>query len=103
MAATEATPSEDGTASVQPSPREPSFSPAQLEEAQQSVTQLKSDLEAKIAVIERLEGELVEKVNSFENLKKKLKDQDDMREEIETLRQDLLDFGLEHTEAKDKV
>jgi predicted nucleic acid-binding Zn-ribbon protein len=32
-----------------------------------------------------------------------MKDQDDLQEEIDTLRQDLLDFGSEHTEAKDKV
>lgn len=53
------------------------------------VSQLRVVLDEKEAVIERLHG--------------KLKDQDELREEIETLRDDLVSLGQEHVEAKDRV
>lgn len=53
------------------------------------VGQLRVILDEKECVIERLHG--------------KLKDQDELREEIETLRDDLVNLGQEHVEAKDRV
>lgn len=99
----EKTPSEAGDANGLLSPSAAEFSPSQMEDAQKTVAQLQSDLEAKVAAIERLENEVVEKGNSIETLKQRLKDEEAMAEEIETLRLDLLHFGAEHTEAKDKV
>lgn len=53
------------------------------------VGQLRVVLDEKESVIERLHG--------------KLKDQDELREEIESLRDDLVNLGQEHVEAKDRV
>lgn len=44
-----------------------------------------------------------EKDAAIERLHSKLKDQDELREEIEGLRDDLINVGQEHVEAKDKV
>src|SRR5205823_1540832 len=101
--AVEATPSEAGNISGLLSPRDAEFSPSQLEEAQKTLSQLRTDLDAKVAVIERLEGELAEKETSMESIRKKLKDQDDLKEEIESLRDDLINIGQEHVTAKDKI
>ena len=56
---------------------------------QDELRQLRALLEEKDAAIDRIGG--------------KLKDQDGLREEIETLRDDLVNVGQEHVEAKDKV
>jgi chromosome segregation ATPase len=99
----EATPSEAGESNGLLSPRDAEFSPSQSDDAQKTISQLKSDLEAKVAAIQSLESEVAHKAASIDTLRGKLKDEEAMQEEIETLRQDLLDFGVEHTEAKDKV
>lgn len=44
-----------------------------------------------------------EKDAAIERLHSKLKDQDQLREEIEVLRDDLINVGQEHVESKDKV
>lgn len=46
---------------------------------------------------------LDEKESAIERLHGKLKDQDELREEIESLRDDLVNLGHEHVEAKDRV
>ena len=46
---------------------------------------------------------LDEKDASIERMHGKLKDQDGLREEIDTLRDDLVNVGQEHVEAKDKI
>lgn len=46
---------------------------------------------------------LDEKESAIERLHGKLKDQDELREEIESLRDDLVNLGQEHVEAKDRV
>lgn len=56
---------------------------------QEELRQLRSLIEEKDAAIERIHG--------------KLKDQDGLREEIDTLRDDLVNVGQEHVEAKDQV
>ncbi|KAK4695401.1 hypothetical protein P7C71_g2343, partial [Lecanoromycetidae sp. Uapishka_2] len=56
---------------------------------QEELRQLRILLGEKDAAIDRISG--------------KLKDQDGLREEIETLRDDLVNVGQEHVEAKDKV
>lgn len=53
--------------------------------------------------INRLHVLLEEKEANIEKINDKLKQQDDLREEIETLRDDLIHVGQEHVEAKDKV
>lgn len=60
-----------------------------LSKLQDELRQLKNLLEEKDAAIERIHG--------------KLKDQDGLREEIDTLRDDLVNVGQEHVEAKDRV
>ena len=56
---------------------------------QDELRQLRALLDEKDAAIDRIGG--------------KLKDQDGLREEIETLRDDLVNVGQEHVEMKDKV
>lgn len=56
---------------------------------QEELRQLRDILEEKDAAIERLHG--------------KLNDQDGLREEIDTLRDDLINVGQEHVETKDKL
>lgn len=51
----------------------------------------------------QLRAVLNEKEGAIERLHGRLKDQDELREEIETLRDDLVNLGQEHVEAKDRV
>ena len=53
--------------------------------------------------IRRLRVLLQEKDAAIDRTSRKLKDQDGLREEIETLRDDLINVGQEHVEAKDNV
>lgn len=46
---------------------------------------------------------ITEKDTAFENMQRKLKDQDDLKEEIESLRDDLVNVGQEHVEWKDRA
>ena len=56
---------------------------------QEELDQLRKLLEEKDAAIERIHG--------------KLKDQDELKDEIESLRDDIVNVGQEHVQAKDKV
>ena len=56
---------------------------------QEELSHLRTLLEEKDAAIERLHG--------------KLKNEEDLREEIDSLRDDLVNLGQEHVEAKDRV
>ena len=72
-----------------------------VEESQESlhtetVSQLQEELRHLRVLIE-------EKDSAIERIYAKLKDQDGLQEEIETLRDDLLNVGQEHVEAKDQV
>ncbi len=69
-------------------PKEPAEA-GTISRLQDELRQLRALLDEKDAAIDRLGG--------------KLKDQDGLREEIETLRDDLVNVGQEHVEAKDKV
>ena len=60
-----------------------------LSKLQEELRQLRILIEEKDAAIRRIHG--------------KLKDQDGLREEIDTLRDDLVNVGQEHVEAKDQV
>ena len=53
--------------------------------------------------LEHLRIIMTEKDTALEKLKSKLKDQDGLKEEIETLRDDLVTIGQEHVEAKDRA
>ena len=66
----------------------------------QTVSNNTSSLQQEIA---RLNVLLEEKQAKIETLEKRMKDQEDMSEEIETLRDDLVNVGSELVEAKDKV
>ena len=79
-----------------------------IEDARPSET--KSLGETNTDIIERLREELKqlqtlisEKDADIEKINRKLKDQDGLQEEIETLRDDLLHVGQEHVETKDKA
>ena len=69
-------------------PKEPLES-GTVSRLQDELRQLRVLLEEKDAAIDKISG--------------KLKDQDGLREEIETLRDDLINVGQEHVEVKDKV
>ena len=53
--------------------------------------------------VEELRETLVMRQTAIETMKTQLKDQDDLREEIETLRDDLINVGQEHVSTKEKV
>ncbi|KAL8825739.1 MAG: hypothetical protein Q9191_004227 [Dirinaria sp. TL-2023a] len=53
--------------------------------------------------LEQLRTLLQEKDDAIEKVQHKLKDQDDLRDEIESLRDDLVHIGQEHVEAKDRA
>ncbi|KAM7213159.1 Golgin IMH1 [Rhypophila decipiens] len=53
--------------------------------------------------ISRLREELAEKDSRIERLSQQRKTEEDLREEIETLRHDLLDIGSEHVDAKERI
>ena len=59
-----------------------------------------SKLEQEISELRR---EMSTKSDTIERLSKQLKDQDELKEEIETLRDDLLHQGQEHVEARDAL
>ena len=52
---------------------------------------------------QELEALLATKEETIVKLQAKLKDQDDLKEEIESLRDDLVNLGGDHVDAKDKV
>ncbi|KAJ5577561.1 uncharacterized protein N7459_006525 [Penicillium hispanicum] len=53
--------------------------------------------------IESLTQQLTEKETAIDRLSAKLKGEEDLKEEIESLRDDLVNVGQEHVEAKDKI
>ncbi|EFE38997.1 hypothetical protein TRV_06360 [Trichophyton verrucosum HKI 0517] len=59
-----------------------------------------SDLELKI---QKLETEIAEKDAAIDRLCLKLKGEENLREEIETLQDEVVSLGQDHVEAKDKV
>ncbi|KAJ5633408.1 hypothetical protein N7490_009747 [Penicillium lividum] len=67
----------------------PSASTAEMEELKQK--------------IESLTQQLSDKENAIDRLSAKLKGEEDLKEEIESLRDDIVNFGQEHVEAKDKI
>ncbi|PYH85554.1 hypothetical protein BO82DRAFT_380674 [Aspergillus uvarum CBS 121591] len=66
-----------------------------------------AQLTAKVAELEEsidtLKKQLDEKDAAIDRLSSKLKGEEDLKEEIESLRDDLLHIGQEHVESKDKV
>ena len=75
--------------------------PPEIEESKESLrTDTVSELQEELR---RLRILIEEKDAAIERLYGKLKDQDDFREEIDTLRDDLVNVGQEHVEAKDQV
>ncbi|KAJ5798572.1 uncharacterized protein N7503_007868 [Penicillium pulvis] len=81
------------TTPEQPLQTEPAKSPAastaELEELKQKIESLTQQLSDKEAAIDRLSA--------------KLKGEEDLKEEIESLRDDIVNVGQEHVEAKDKI
>ncbi|KAL8729556.1 MAG: hypothetical protein Q9166_004636 [cf. Caloplaca sp. 2 TL-2023] len=53
--------------------------------------------------LEKLRQELEEKNIALDKLRSRLKDQEDLKEEIESLRDDLINVGQEHVGAKDRI
>ncbi|KAL8790560.1 MAG: hypothetical protein Q9195_006304 [Heterodermia aff. obscurata] len=53
--------------------------------------------------LDQLRLSVTEKDTALENIRRNLKDQDDLKEEIESLRDDLINLGQEHVEAKDRA
>ena len=81
--------------------RELNHGPPEIEESKEDPrTGTVSELEEELR---RLRILIEEKDAAIERLYGKLKDQDDLREEIDTLRDDLVNVGQEHVEAKDQV
>jgi chromosome segregation ATPase len=61
------------------------------------------DLDELKQKIESLTQQLSEKEAAIDRLSAKLKGEEDLKEEIESLRDDLINVGQEHVEAKDKI
>ena len=53
--------------------------------------------------LDQLRSSVTEKDTALEKIQGKLRDQDDLKEEIESLRDDLVNVGQEHVEAKDRA
>ncbi|KAJ5281957.1 hypothetical protein N7478_007329 [Penicillium angulare] len=68
---------------------EPTVPAAELEELKQK--------------IENLSKQLSDKEDAIDRLSAKLKGEEDLKEEIESLRDDLINVGQEHVESKDKI
>ncbi|GAP86679.1 putative viral a-type inclusion protein repeat protein [Rosellinia necatrix] len=62
-----------------------------------------ADIEALTAVIYKLRDEIIERDARIDNLSQRRKTEEDLREEIEIMREDLLSFGQEHVEAKERI
>jgi chromosome segregation ATPase len=90
-AAEEASKPEETTAADQPVKEAPapSSSSADHDELKKKIESLTQQLSEKEAAIDRLSA--------------KLKGEEDLKEEIESLRDDLVNVGQEHVEAKDKI
>ncbi|KAJ5715580.1 uncharacterized protein N7483_012761 [Penicillium malachiteum] len=73
----------------QPSKEETTVSSAELEELNEKIETLTKQLSSKEEAIDRLSA--------------KLKGEEDLKEEIESLRDDLINVGQEHVESKDKI
>ncbi|PFH56053.1 hypothetical protein XA68_17140 [Ophiocordyceps unilateralis] len=58
------------------------------------------DVEADMA---KLKDEIVERDSQIERLSKQRKTEEDLREEIETLQENLINIGQDHVEAKEKI
>lgn len=72
-------------------------------DATQATTTTNDTLTKLQSELEQLHSIMTEKDTALEKLQLKLKDQDDLKEEIETLRDDLINVGQEHVEAKDRA
>lgn len=84
---------------IQPEPgRAPQTSEKGIDEAVRSGTVIKLEEE-----LRQLRILLEEKDAAIERIHGKLKDQEGLREEIDTLRDDLVNVGQEHVESKDRV
>lgn len=59
-----------------------------------------SELQAEIATLRQ---DVSDKDGQIEKLSKQRKTEEDLREEIETLRENLMDIGQDHVESKDKI
>ncbi|BDD63968.1 hypothetical protein MAP00_008820 [Monascus purpureus] len=62
-----------------------------------------ADVDELVRKIESLTSQLTEKEEAINRLSSKLKGEEDLKEEIESLRDDLLHIGQDHVEAKDKI
>ncbi|KAJ5618808.1 Vesicle-mediated transport protein (Imh1) [Penicillium lagena] len=90
-----------GGKAAEESPK-PSNTTTSIEQSS-SATSGSSDLVELKQTIEILTQQLAEKESAIERLSSKLKGEDDLKEEIESLRDDLVNVGQEHVEAKDKI
>lgn len=77
---------------VEPTPSETS------EQAPES-----SDTEALQEEISKLKDEIVQKDTQIERLSKQRKTEEDLREEIENMQENLINIGQDHVEAKEKI
>ena len=75
-----------------------------ITDIEESKDHLETDTVSKLEEeLRRLRILLEEKDAAIERIHSRLKDQDGLREEIDTLRDDLVNLGQEHVEAKDQV
>ena len=82
--------------SATPTPERPADGSQTPEEPRSTLDQLQEELDHLRKLVE-------EKDAAIGRMHSKLKDQEELREEIEGLRDDLINVGQEHVEAKDKV
>ena len=78
--------------------------PASKSNATAQVSVSSNDTLSKLQLeLEQLQLSVTEKDTALGKIQSKLKDQDDLKEEIESLRDDLINVGQEHVEAKDRA
>lgn len=75
---------------------------AKASESFQAPNEANSTISMLQGELKQLRTLLEEKDTAIESTRRKIKDQDNLHEEIESLRDDLLNIGQEHVEAKDK-
>ena len=93
-----------GKSTTDTSTEAPPIEPASNSADTAQVSASSNDMLVKLqSELDQLRSIVTEKDTALEKIQRKLGDQDDLKEEIESLRDDLVNLGQEHVEAKDRA
>ncbi|KAJ5151604.1 hypothetical protein N7492_009899 [Penicillium capsulatum] len=84
-------------------PSKATDAPTESPKTESAVAPASADLDELKRKIASLTQQLTEKEGAIDRLSAKLKGEEDLKEEIESLRDDLVNVGQEHVESKDKI